>query len=83
MVRQRDGKLTLTARATDAIKQAVAGGRRWMSVEFVSVEERVTTEGGIREILRALVPAAALVSSPEYDSTKAEIRSKRRFRVWL
>ena len=83
VVRQRDGKLTLTARATDAIKQAVASGRRWMSVEFVSVEER-TTEGGVREILRALVPAAALVASPEYDTTAAAIRSrKRRLRVWL
>ena len=82
VVRQRDGKLTLTARATDAIKQAVASGRRWMSVEFVSVEER-TTQAGVREILRALVPAAALVSSPEYDTTTAEIRGKRRMRVWL
>ena len=81
VVRQRDGKLTLTARATDAIKQAVAAGRKWMSVEFRALEER-TTKGGVREVLRAFVPAAALVSSPEYDSTSAEVRSKRR-RVWL
>ena len=82
VVRQRDGKLTLTARATDAIKQAVASGRKWMSVEFRALEER-TTAGGVREVLRAFVDAAALVSRPEYDSTSAEVRSKRRMRVWL
>ena len=82
VVRQRDGKLTLTARATDAIKQAVAAGRKWMSVEFRALEER-TTKGGVREVLRAFVPAAALVSSPEYDTTRAEVRSQKKRRVWL
>ena len=83
VVRQRDGKLTLTARATDAIKQAVASGRKWMSVEFRALEER-TTAAGVREVLRAFVDAAALTASPEYDTTGAEVRSKRRMRrVWL
>ena len=43
-------------------------GKRFMSVEFQAVEER-TTAGGVRELLRAVVDAAALVvASPEYDS---------------
>ena len=48
-----------------------------MSVEFRSVEER-TTAGGVRELLRAVVDAAALVSSPEYDTTTAEVRKRAR-----
>ena len=80
-VRHRDGRITLTARATSAIRKAVEAGRKFMSVEFRSIEER-TTKGGVRELLRAFVDAAALVSSPEYDTTVAEVRTKRR-RVWL
>ena len=82
VVRQPGGRLTLTARATPAIKQAVEAGRKWMSVEFRALEER-TTKGGVRELLRAFVDAAALVRAPEYDTTTAEVRSKRRMRVWL
>ena len=81
-VRQRDGKLTLRTRATDALRAAVQAGRRYMSVEFHALEER-TTAGGVREVLRALVVRAALVPSPEYDTTAAEVRSKRGRRVWL
>ena len=83
-IRHRDGRITLTARATDAIRAAVAGGKRYMSVEFRSVEER-TTKGGVRELLRAFVEAAALVSNPEFDTTAAEVRHKHkgRRRLWL
>lgn len=35
-----------------------------------------TTRGGVREIQRALVDAAALVAEPEYDSTSAEVRGR-------
>lgn len=82
-VRQRDGRITLTARATPGIKQAVQDGKKYMSVEFRALNER-TTAGGVREVLRAFVDAAALVRDPMYDSTRAEIRAKtstRRF--WL
>ena len=82
VIRRRDGRLTLTARATDAIRRAVEAGKRFMSVEFRALEER-TTKGGVREVLRAFVDAAALVAAPEYDTTAAEVRSKRRRRVWL
>lgn len=82
-IRQRDGRITVTARATAAIRKAVKAGRRFMSVEFRALEER-TTAGGVREVLRAFVPAAALVEAPEYDSTSAEVRKRRgRPRVWL
>lgn len=81
-VREVDGRILLRTRATDAIRRAIDTGKRYMSVEFRAVEER-TTAGGVREILRAFVPAVALVASPEYDTTSAEVRSKQRRRVWL
>ena len=76
-VREVDGRILLRTRATDAIRRAIDTGKRYMSVE-----ER-TTAGGVREILRAFVSAVALVASPEYDTTSAEVRSKQRWRVWL
>ena len=80
--RGSDGAITLRAKATKLLREAVAAGRRWMSVEFVALEER-TTKGGVREILSAIVPAVALTNDPEYDSTAAELRSRKRRRVWL
>ena len=76
VVRQGDGRLQLTARATDAIRSAVEAGKRFLSVEFRAVEER-TTRGGVREVLRAFVDRAALVADPEYDTTSAEIRQRK------
>ena len=74
--RESDGRIVVQAPATPAIREAVEGGRKWMSVEFHALEERLT-KGGVREIQRALVPDAALVADPEYDVTSAEVR--RRF----
>ena len=82
VVRGRDGALALTARATDAIRAAVKAGKRYMSVEFRALKEN-RTRGGIREIERAFVDAAALTASPEYTQTGAELRSKRRPVFWL
>ncbi|MDE2974566.1 MAG: hypothetical protein OXU64_07595 [Gemmatimonadota bacterium] len=79
-VREADGRITLKARATEAIRDAVAAGRRYMSVEFHAIREQ-RTEGGIREVLRALVPDVALVASPEYDMTSAEVRRRGGFRT--
>lgn len=81
-VRGGNGELRITARATEALRSAVQAGAKFMSVEFHALEER-TTEGGVREILRCLVMRAALVSNPEYDTTAAELRNKKRPRVWL
>ena len=69
------GRINVRARATDAIREAVAAGKRFMSVEFRAIDER-RTKSGIREILRAYVDVAALVSNPEFDTTAAEVRSK-------
>lgn len=80
------GEIRIRTRANEAIRTAVEAGRRYMSVEFVAIRER-TTKGGVREILEALVPAAALVPNPEYDTTAAEIRETdrkaARRRRWL
>ena len=74
--RESDGRITIRARATDAIRGAVEAGKKFMSVEFRALEER-TTAGGVRELIRAFVEAAALTSSPEYDTTAAEVRERR------
>ena len=76
------GRIKIRAKATDAIRSAIESGKRFMSVEFRAIEER-RTNSGVREILRAIVEGAALVDRPEYDTTSAEVRSKRRRRIWL
>ena len=78
--RDADGSLRIETKATAPILAAFAA-RKYFSVEFRSISE-VRTAGGVREIQRALVDAAALVSDPEYPNVKAEIRDRRR-RVWL
>jgi len=81
--RRADGAITVTAPATGAIRAAIEGGKRFMSVEFRALSETVTA-GGVREITRALADAAALVSRPEYFETGAEVRDAGpRFRRWL
>ena len=81
-VRQRDGRLTISARATDGLREAVENGARYMSVEFHALREK-RTKGDIREILSALVVRAACSKSPEYDTTAAEVRNKRGKMAWL
>lgn len=81
-VRHQDGRIEVRAAATAGIRAAIAAGAKFMSVEFVSLRERVT-KAGVREILEAFVPRATLTDSPEYDSTAAELRSRKRRRVWL
>ena len=78
--READGSLRIETRATPEILASYET-RRYFSVEFHSIAE-IRTAGGIREIQRALVDAAALVASPEYPNVEAEVRSSRR-RVWL
>ena len=46
------GRISIRARATEAIQQAIAAGKRFMSVEFRTLEER-HTKAGVREILSA------------------------------
>ena len=79
-IRGADGSLNISTPATQPILDAFAT-RKFFSVEFRSISE-IRTKGGVREITRALVEAAALVASPEYQQAKAEVRSTRR-KVWL
>ncbi len=82
-VRAGDGRITIRARATDAIKRAVENGKRYMSVEFHSLKEN-RTKTGVREVLKAFVTGATVTSSPVYSQTSAEVREKpNRRRVWL
>ena len=81
--RAQNGEIKIRAKATESIKAAIRDGKKFMSVEFAGLEER-TTQAGVREVLKAYVDAAALVREPEYDTTMAELRSKRRRRrIWL
>ena len=79
-VRSSLGEISIQARATDKLREAVAAGKRFMSIEFNSLVEK-RTQGGIREISSAFLKAAALVSSPEYTQTAAEVRDKHQ-REW-
>ena len=79
--RDADGSLRIETRATPAILEAYET-RKFFSVEFHAISE-VRTKGGIREITRALVDAAALVTSPEYSQATAEIRARSRRKYWL
>ena len=79
-VREADGSLRIETPATPAILAAFAT-RKFFSVEFHAISE-VRTKAGVREITRALVEAAAMVESPEYQQAVAEVRSTRR-KVWL
>ena len=80
--REPDGTIRIAARAMPAIFAAVQAGRRSMSVEFTALDE-IRTAGGVREIRRAMVSAAALTDRPEYSQTRAEVRERPEVRVWL
>ena len=82
-VREDGGEIRIETRATPEIMQAVQpDGKRFTSVEFYPISER-TTAGGVSEIRRALVDAAALgCAPPEYDTTAADVRARRRRRPW-
>ena len=71
--RQADGRITIRAAATSALRRAYAEGRKYLSVEFHAIRE-VRTSGGVREIQKAIVTAAAMVKTPEYNMAVAEIR---------
>lgn len=74
-VRDSEGRISVRVQATRELRDAVEAGRKFMSVEFYALAER-QTKGGIREITRALVESAALVTEPEYTQTEAEIRAR-------
>ena len=57
------------------------GERAGLSVEFHATEEAEVS--GVREIRSAFVDAAAMVPAPAYSQARAELRRKRRRRLWL
>ena len=79
-VRDDIGRIEIRTKATPAIVEAVKAGSRFMSIEFIATEERRVS--GVREVMQAFISGATLTDKPEYDTTVAEIRTKRR-RVWL
>ena len=78
--RDVDGSLRVETRATPALLAAYET-RKYFSVEFRALEQ-ITTSAGVREITRALVDAAALVSNPEYPNVRAEVRACRPILQW-
>ena len=81
-VRRANGEITISTPATPELRAAVDAGRKFLSVEFVPLAE-VRTAGGVRELQRAFIEAAALVPNPEYGGTRAEVRSQAEVKVWL
>ena len=75
--RHPNGEIRISTPATRGMIEAIEAGKTGLSVEFQALKE-TRTAGGVREIERALVDAAAFVRRPEYEQGRAEIRSKSR-----
>ena len=80
--RHPSGEIRISTPATPGMIEAIEAGRTGLSVEFQSLKE-TRTAGGVREIERALVDAAAFVRRPEYHQGRAEIRSREKGRSIL
>lgn len=81
-IRKRNGEITVVARATERIRAAFAAGKRFMSIEYWPVSERVTA-AGVREVTEGLLQRAVLTDHPVFDTTSARLRSGDRRRWWL
>lgn len=80
--RLADGSIEVRTPATKELRNAVNSGNRHMSIEFFPLAER-RTASGIRELTRAFIDGAALVKSPSYEQTRAELRSRsHKVEVW-
>ena len=79
--REASGEIRIATPAPPAIVAAFNEGRRFLSIEFHSLQE-TRSAAGVREIQSAFLPGVALVADPEYKQASAEVRSKRR-RVWI
>ena len=75
-----DVPLPDTTMGRDAATMVRNGTVTGLSVEFEPIEEG--RRGGLRELRRAMLKAAALVDSSSYRTT-VEVRHGRRRRVWL
>ncbi|MXY07574.1 MAG: hypothetical protein F4Y61_02905 [Rhodothermaceae bacterium] len=72
---RKGAEIRVNVNPSPELREAVEAGKRFMSVEFHALEES-TTPSGVREIERAMLTGAAVVSSPSYRQTKAEIRAR-------
>ena len=79
--RESNGEIRIATPAPPAIVAAFNEGRKFLSIEFHSVQE-TRSAAGVREIQQAFLPGVALVSDPEYKQATAEVRARQR-RVWL
>ena len=75
-------EIRVEVRATDKLRRAVDGGKKYASVEFHSLAE-VRTASGVREIERALLVGVTVTSSPIYQQTSAEVRTAQDVTLWL
>ena len=69
-----DAEIPDTQRGRDAATNLRMGVQTGLSLEFYA--EKETRRGGIREILRAFCPRAALVDTPSYADSLVEVRAK-------
>ena len=77
--------LSLTAAASPGMVAAVEAGKPVDVASRFHALAETRNAADVREIASALIVAGALVSSPEYKQTSAEVRDRRsrRRRVWL
>ena len=73
--REPNGELRIEAPSTEGIRKAYET-KKFLSVEF-RAENEFLTRGGIREIRRGMISAAAMVTSPEFDHATVEVRRKK------
>lgn len=77
------GEISISIQRIPELVERYEQGARHASVEFVALEER-TTQGGIREVQKALLTGVALTDNPEYDTSGVELRTRaRRMIPWL
>ena len=67
-------EIHIEAAATPALFAAVQAGAKHMSVEFHALAEN-RTPAGVREVTSALVTGAIVTDNPEYQQTRAEVRT--------
>ena len=69
--------------ASAALVAALEVGRKFLSNRIPCAERNALRKSGVREIQQAFLPGAALVEDPEYKQALAEVRARRRMKVWL
>ena len=79
--REANGEISIATPAPPALVAAFNEGRKFLSIEFHSVQE-TRSAAGVREIQQAFLPGVALVADPEYKQARAEVRKRQR-KVWL